>query len=272
MNHAWKNQEVGVSAVNWLVIVAVGLLFIGWLLNTPPGLLGKADAVGYAVCHRIESRSFGIADRPLPLCARCTGMYLGVVIGMLYQSLIAPRRTGVPAKVTWIPLVLLVLLFVFDGLNSFMHIIPGVPTLYEPQNWSRLLTGTGMGIVIAVLLYPGFNQSVWNRVDRRPALSNLWRLTLIALIAFGIDALVLTENPMFLYPLAIISSLGVIVILTMVYCMVWLMILKRENRYQNITQLSLPLLAGFATAIIQIGVLDAIRYYFTATWNGFPLT
>jgi hypothetical protein len=129
-----------------------------------------------------------------------------------------------------------------------------------------------MGIVIAVLLYPGFNQSVWSTVDRRPAVSNLWRLVVIALIALGVDFLVLTENPMFLYPLAIISSLGVIAILTMVYCMVWLMVLKRENSCGKISDLSLPLLAGFALAIVQIGVLDAVRYYFTATWSGFPLT
>jgi len=272
MDHAWNGQKLRSSAVNWSVIFAVGLLFVGWLLNTPTGLLGKADAVGYAVCHRIESRSFAIADRPLPLCARCTGMYLGAVIGLLYQSLTTPRRTGAPVRATWIPLALLVLLFIFDGLNSFMHIIPGAPTLYEPQNWPRLLTGTGMGIVIAVLLYPGFNQSVWSRVDRRPAVSNLWRLVVIALIALGVDFLVLTENPMFLYPLAIISSLGVIAILTMVYCMVWLMVLKRENSCGKISDLSLPLLAGFALAIVQIGVLDAVRYYFTATWSGFPLT
>lgn len=260
------------SAVSWLVIFAVGLLFVGWLLNTPSGLLGKADAVGYAVCHRIESRSFAIADRSLPLCARCTGMYLGAVIGLLYQSLSTPRRTGVPVKATWIPLALLVLLFFIDGLNSFIHIIPSAPSLYEPQNWSRLITGTGMGIVIAVLLYPGFNQSVWNRVDRRPALSSFWRLVVIMLIALGVDILVLTENPMFLYPLAIISSLGILIVLTMVYCMVWLMILKRENSCSRISELFLPLMAGFALAIIQIGVLDAVRYYFTATWSGFPLT
>lgn len=272
MDQAWNDRNLGSSAVNWLVIFAVGLLFVGWLLNTPTGLLGKADAVGYAVCHRIESRSFAIADRPLPLCARCTGMYLGAVIGLLYQSLTSPRRTGAPAKATWIPLGLLVLFFVFDGLNSFIHFIPGAPTLYEPQNWYRLLTGTGMGLVIAVLLYPGFNQSVWFRVDRRPAMSSLWRLVVIILIALGVDILVLVENPMFLYPLAIISSLGILIVLTMVYCMVWLMVLKRENSCSRISELSLPLLAGFALAIIQIGVLDAIRYYFTATWSGFPLT
>jgi hypothetical protein len=92
------------------------------------------------------------------------------------------------------------------------------------------------------------------------------------LIALGVDILVLTENPMFLYPLAVISSLGVIAILTMVYCMVWLMVLKRENSCRKISDLTLPLMAGFALAIIQIGVLDAIRYFFMGTWSGFPLT
>jgi len=50
-----------------IVVLAVGLLLLGWLLNTPEGLLGKADAVGYAVCHRIEARSFHLGERPIPL-------------------------------------------------------------------------------------------------------------------------------------------------------------------------------------------------------------
>ena len=60
--------------------LAVGLVLLGWLLNTPPGLLGKADAIGYAVCHRIDLRSFHLGERALPLCARCSGMYLGAML------------------------------------------------------------------------------------------------------------------------------------------------------------------------------------------------
>ena len=37
-----------------IIFIALGILLFAWLLNTPPGLLGKADAVGYAVCHRID--------------------------------------------------------------------------------------------------------------------------------------------------------------------------------------------------------------------------
>jgi hypothetical protein len=58
-----------------LLVAALAALLIAWLSLTPPGLLGKADAVGYAVCHRIELRSFHLDGRPLPLCARCSGMY-----------------------------------------------------------------------------------------------------------------------------------------------------------------------------------------------------
>ena len=58
----------------WLVL-GLGLLIGGaWLLGTPPGILGKADAIGYAICHRILTRSFHVHDRALPLCARCTGI------------------------------------------------------------------------------------------------------------------------------------------------------------------------------------------------------
>ena len=60
-----------------LLIGVFLILLVLWLINTPPGLLGKSDAVGYAVCHRIPSHSFYFGDRPFSLCARCTGQYLG---------------------------------------------------------------------------------------------------------------------------------------------------------------------------------------------------
>src|SRR4030067_1376746 len=81
-----------------LVLASVGLLFLGWLFNTPPGLLGKADAIGYAVCHRIDLRSFHLGDRTLPLCARCTGMFLGALVGLVYQAVIGKRRIGRPPR------------------------------------------------------------------------------------------------------------------------------------------------------------------------------
>ncbi len=90
------------STAKGLVILSIGLLLFGWLLNTPPGLLGKADAIGYAVCHRIDLRSFHLGDRQLPLCVRCSGMYLGAMLGLAYQALTRPRAGGFPQRSVWV--------------------------------------------------------------------------------------------------------------------------------------------------------------------------
>jgi len=253
------------------VFVAVGLLLLGWLLNTPGGLLGKADAVGYAVCHRIDVRSFYLGERQLPLCARCTGMYLGAVLGLAYQQVVSRRRGGTPGRPVIAVLGLLVLFFVVDGFNSFISFFPGAPMLYQPQNWLRLLTGSGMGIAIAVALFPAFNQTVWMDWDPRPAMPGLRSLGGLALLMLLVDLLVLSQNPLLLYPLALISAAGVLLLLTLAYTMVWVMIFRTENKYLNIGQLLLPLVCGFGTALVQIILLDMARYALTGTWDGFHL-
>ena len=61
------------TLIKWLVPLAAILALAGWIYIAPPGLMGKLDAVGYAVCHRIPSHSIFAGDAQLPLCARCTG-------------------------------------------------------------------------------------------------------------------------------------------------------------------------------------------------------
>jgi uncharacterized membrane protein len=262
--------------LKWGLVIIIGLLIVGWLFNTPASLLGKADAVGYAVCHRIDARSFHLGERALPLCARCTGMYLGAVLGIVYQAAIGRRRSGMPSIALWVVMGIFFVAFGIDGVNSYFHLsimqqlLPAFPRLYEPNNTLRLFTGTGMGLVIAVALVPVFNQTIWTKINSNPVLTVRSFIGLVFL-AILIDLLVLTENPLVLYPFAIISSLGVLLILTMVYSMVWVMVLRRDNRYDNLLQLAMPLLAGFGVTLLQIALLDAVRYWLTGTWSGFPI-
>jgi uncharacterized membrane protein len=253
------------------LIVVVGLLLAGWLLNTPAGLLGKADAIGYAVCHRIDARSFHLGDRQLPLCARCSGMYLGAIAGLLYQALTGRRRAGMPGWRLLVPIGLLVGAFVVDGLNSYLSLFPNAPSLYPPNNTLRLLTGSGMGLAIAVLLFPSFNQTVWASPDGLPALNGWRSLAGLLLLVLLLDLVVRTENPLVLFPLALVSAAGVLVLLTMVYVMLWLMVLRQENRFERARQLLLPLVGGFGVALLQIIMLDALRFLLTGTWDGFHL-
>lgn len=265
------NQRLQSRSLNALILVPAGLLLLGWLLNTPPGLLGKADAISYAVCHRIDLRSFHLGERQLPLCARCTGMYLGAMLGLIYQFILAPRRGGMPPKGVMAVLVALLAAFGIDSLNSYFHLFPVGLTIYQPSNVLRLFTGTGMGVVVAAALYPAFNQTVWRRWSPDPALRGPRVLAGLLILGLLLDLLVLTANPLILYPLALVSAGGVLVLLTMVYSMIWLMLFRSENRFDRSFQLWLPLVGGFILSLIQIGLFDLARYFLTGTWDGFHL-
>lgn len=254
-----------------LTLLAVFLLLLVlWLVNTPAGLLGKADAVGYAVCHRIAARSFLIGDRPLPLCSRCSGMYLGALAGMALQFRLG-RRSGTPPRKFLVILALFLLAFGVDGVNSYLHFFPALPSLYAPHNWMRLVTGTGLGLGLAAVVVPIFNQSVWTPWDDTPLLAG-WR-EFGALLALGaaVIGLMLTENPLLLYPLALLSSFSVLLILSLVYTIVWILITKKENVFHSWWELWPYLTAGAITALAQIAVIDLLRYRFTGTWDGFSL-
>jgi uncharacterized membrane protein len=253
----------------WLVLMLLAVVLLVWLDNTPAGLLGKADAVGYAVCHRIDLRSFHLGDRQMPLCARCSGMYLGVISGLIYLKQISPRRGGMPSRRVLFGLAGLVILFAIDGLNSYLQLFPNVTGLYEPHNVLRLLTGTGIGIAVASVIYPAFNQTAWRYWDPRPAVPGFRQLAALIIIGLFVDILLLTENSLILYPLAIISAGSVLVLLSLVYGMVWMMVLRLENRLERISHLLLPVAGGLLLGIIQIALIDLGRYLLTGTWAGF---
>jgi uncharacterized membrane protein len=258
---------------NWKIALTLisGTLLTLWLIETPAGLLGKADAIGYAVCHRIDTRSFHLGERQIPVCARCTGQYLGAVLGLVYQLAVGRRKAGRPPRGVIVVIGFLCLAYAVDGLNSYVHLIPQLSRfyLYEPSNLLRVVTGTGLGIGISMALLPAFHQTVWRQWDRRPALDGFISLGGLLLLAAIVDILVLTENPLILYPLALVSASGILILLTMVYTMVWLMVLKAENRYDKIHQLVYPLMAGFTIALLQIAMLDLVRFLFTGNWGGF---
>jgi uncharacterized membrane protein len=267
------------AASKVLVIAAALLVFVGWFLNTPPGLFGKADAIGYAVCHRIGERSFHIGSYQLPLCARCSGMYLGAVTGLVFQSLIGWKRLKIPHWSIIALLVVFVAAFGIDGSNSYLYllkqvspgILPNIPNLYVPNNTLRLLTGSGMGLGMAVMLFPAFNQTVWADCEDKLAIPGWKAFGLLLGIQVIFDLLVLSESPIVLYPLAIISALGVWLLLTIVYSMVWVMIMGQDNKFTKLRQLWLPLLAGLTIALIQTAAIDALRFWLTGTWGAFPL-
>jgi uncharacterized membrane protein len=266
------------NLIRWLVPLSAVIVFAVWFFYAPPGLLGKADAVGYAICHRIGERSFHIGDRQLPLCARCTGEFYSAGITLLFYGFFSKKKSGMPGWVLGAPLLLFFIAFGIDGSNSYLYLLKqtskgaldAIPNLYIPNNTLRLFTGSGMGIALASILFPAFNQSAWKEYDPAPALT--WKkLGILVGIVLVVDLAILTESPIILYPIAIISVLGVLALLIIVFSVVWMLVMRQENAFESLSQMWMPFIAGTTLTFLMITAIDMLRFKLTGTWGGFPL-
>jgi hypothetical protein len=77
-------RTLGVLAVVWAVLIVAA----PWLATVPAagGISLSASAYGFGalVCHQRPERSFHLAGAQLPVCARCTGLYVSAAIGILF--------------------------------------------------------------------------------------------------------------------------------------------------------------------------------------------
>lgn len=83
------------------------------------------------LCHTIESRCFHLGGVPMPICARCTGLYAGFLVGIgLFAALRKLRESAIP---NWL-VIALVLPLVADGITQALG-------LRTSGNELRFLTG-----------------------------------------------------------------------------------------------------------------------------------
>lgn len=251
--------------LDWLLLAGgLGVIVAIWFI-TPGGLLDKADHVGYAVCHQLPIRTPFFGGRQLPLCARCSGQFLGALAGL---ALLIALGRGKAAQLPPRPVIVVLLGFLaawaLDGFNSYLTFFPGVPHLYEPHNILRTTTGAMQGVALISLVLPFFNVTLWARPDQRPTIGSLrevlWLLGLIALIVAAVGS----EWAPLLYPLALLSVAGTLMMLTLVTTMLLTLALRRDGRAQSWRD-ALPLLiAGLALALLIVLGINLLRAWLTA--------
>jgi hypothetical protein len=157
-----------------------------------------------------------------------------------------------------------------DGINSYSHFFPNFPHIYEPQNWLRLATGTGTGLAMGVFIFPAMAQTLWRDYEWQPPLASLQELFWLAALAFILILLVLSNQPLLLYVLGVVSAAGVVAILTVINTMVLLLATRRDARFTRLREAALPLLAGLLLAASEIAVISILRFNLTGTMTGFP--
>lgn len=251
---------------NRLLLVGGLAVAILLFLLAPGSLLDRADHVGYAVCHQIPVRSYFFGGRQLPLCARCSGQYLGALFGMaLLLILRRARAVLLPPRAILLVLLSFLAIWALDGFNSYLTLFPGLPHLYEPSNLLRVTTGGLQGIALIALALPFFNITLWAQPIAQPTVGRWRELALLVALVAVIAALVSSELPILLYPLALASVGGTLMMLVIVNTMLLAIILHREAQAHTWRD-ALPLLAAaLGLAGIELLTINLLRAWLTAT-------
>jgi uncharacterized membrane protein len=100
-------------------------------------------AVGSVVCHQLADRSFFIDGRQLPVCARCTGLYLGGVAGLAgwvaWKIARGWRPLGPSPRIA-------VRLMIVAAVPTALSLAAGITGLWDGSNMTRAMLALPLGI------------------------------------------------------------------------------------------------------------------------------
>lgn len=94
-------------------------------------------------CHAMPERSFHFHGKPFPICARCTGELIGILVGIPIVCMFGIPQFGI--------VILMMLPLIIDGMLQRL-------TSYESRNIRRLITGImfGIALIFAFLYFHQF--------------------------------------------------------------------------------------------------------------------
>lgn len=236
------------------VCVLAAIVF--YSLAVPGDLDYKLDALGFGVCHQIATHSFFLDDHQLPLCARCSGIYLAALASLGLMLAIRRKAARLPVGSMITILAVFFGAMVIDGINSTLQNFGG--NFWDSTNLVRLITGSLAGTAVAFFLYPVFNMSIWSREVRKRESVLESPLELAGyMVAVGLMvALVLDGDDWLFYPLSLLSIIGMLAMLTMANTMLVLIITRREGKARSFSEALTPILVGFLFSLIEITLLS----------------
>ena len=247
---------------DWLVLVlgAAYVVALAGLVFLPGAtLIERLRALDGGICAQAGTHSFWPGGQQLPLCSRNTGIYLG--FACTFFTLLAVgrlRATRFPGKWVFVVLAVAVLFMAEDGFNSFFLDL-GLPHLYQPVNPLRLATGLGTGVAMCAFLVPVANTLIWR--DESPASSfrDLRQLAIMLPVLLLAFLTVISVAPVILYPIALLSTFGLVMALSLINIVFLLGLTNRVGRFATIRQFFPFFSIAVILAVIELMALFALK-------------
>lgn len=222
--------------------------------------------MGYGLCHQLPERSLFGGGVQVPVCARDTGIYFGVLISLGLVSLLhgKTRPRGLPTRAGWVAIVIMIGTMALDGGSEYAG-------LRGTTNELRLITGLLSGFAIGALLAPMINDELWRTGSPGRVLDTPWRLAVwLAAVPVAYVA-VYWGLPLLGVGFPLLVAAAIVGTLVSVNLIMVCMLPPFERRAETLPGAWRPLLIALAVAVAEVwlsGLMRAGMVAFARTLGG----
>jgi uncharacterized membrane protein len=137
----------------WVMTAGCAAGLVGLIVAAPLLRAGGAEGASSLIydgfrllCHQMDARSFHVEGFQLAVCARCFGIYVGALLGVMAYPLVRrPARRDLPAR-AWL---------IASAVPTTVDFALGFFGVWENTHLSRFLTALLLGVVLAFYIVPG---------------------------------------------------------------------------------------------------------------------
>jgi uncharacterized membrane protein len=202
--------------------------------------------LGFGLCHQLPERSFVFGGLQWPVCARCTGIYLGLIAALAALLLVyrTRQRFGAPPWPFWLFAAAALSAMAYDGFSSYLGWRP-------TTNFLRLLTGLAVGTTLAVIVYVMLVGSLATQATEKRVVSTPKPIGIVALSVLLLIAVVYGLGPLVGPLLAGVDALAIII----TFGLLMLVIVGLFRRFDRSVSRVRDLLLPGAIALVAGGLL-----------------
>ena len=166
MQYVQQTGSIRKPLAAWITVLAGSLLVLLLIVSAPLALSAGHQSIAYYIylpfsylCHQIPARSFFMAEHPFAVCSRCTGIYAGVLIGVIFYPLLKSFRSTATPPRKWLFFAAAPL-----GIDFSLEFFG----IWNNTHFSRFATGALLGGVVVFYVLPGLIElSLRNRTRSR---------------------------------------------------------------------------------------------------------
>lgn len=128
------------ATIVWALALPLATRAVGLTSHLALGFALAVYGAGAVLCHQVPERSFFIWAAKMPVCARCTGIYLGAAGLAALAPVVTRARPALSSART---------VLVLSAVPTAVTLMAEWSTGVMPPGWVRALAGAPMGAAVA---------------------------------------------------------------------------------------------------------------------------